>query len=87
MGRGGYPELQIEFDTSIRNSQGKLSLMKRCPSPRVSYRDGQRRASSRLTLERCDSARAGGDALPVIMSIIRPRRKKQPKLLKLLQRI
>ena len=34
------------------------------------HRDGPGRASSRLPLERCDSARAGGGALPVIMSII-----------------
>ena len=32
------------------------------------------RASSRLPLGRCDSARAGGGALPVIMSIIRSSR-------------
>ena len=43
-------------------------------SPRASNRDGPGRASSRLPLERCDSARAGGSALPVIMSIIRSSR-------------
>ena len=42
--------------------------------PRVSNRDGPGRASSRLPLKRCDSARAGGGALPVIMAIIRSSR-------------
>ena len=47
-------------------------LPQRCrPSPRVSNRDDPGRASSRLPLERCYPARAGGGALPVIMSIIR----------------
>ena len=43
-------------------------------SPMASNRDGPGRASSRLPLERCDSARARGGALPVIMSIIRSSR-------------
>ena len=53
----------------------KLVLAFRLPT----NRDGPGRASSRLPLERCDSARAGGGALPVIMSFIRSSR--NPRLL------